>query len=285
MLSIVDSHAHFWDTGYLSYPWLQETPFLNRPFLPDHVPAGGADYRIDRIVFVQADCLPNQGIAEADWVSRLAESDPRISGIVAFAPLEYPDAAAPILETLSLRPLVKGIRRLIQSEPLGFSVQPAFVQGVQMLAEYGFACDLCIKHPQLPDVIGLVRQCPNVRFVLDHIGKPDIKNHVLEPWRQNIAALAAMPNVWCKISGLVTEADTENWTAEDLRPYIDAVIESFGVERVMFGSDAPVAYLATTYNRWVETLRDATSGLPAADQERLFAANATQFYSLSRIHN
>ena len=280
MLSIVDSHAHFWDTGTLSYPWLQDEPPLNRPYLPDHVPAGGADYRIDRIVFVQADCLPNQGIAEVDWVSGLADADRRIAGIVAFAPLEHPRAAGPILDTLSLRPLVKGVRRLIQSEPLGFSTQPAFVQGVQMLAEYGFACDLCIKHPQLPDVIRLAQQCPDVRFVLDHIGKPDIKHHVLEPWRADIGALAALPNVWCKLSGLVTEADTERWTAEDLRPYIDAVIEAFGVERVMFGSDAPVAYLATTYERWVETLRDATRGLSSADQERLFAANAAAFYRL-----
>lgn len=280
MLSVVDSHAHFWDTGYLNYPWLEELPSLNRPYLPDHVPTGGADYCVERIVFVQADCLPNQGVAEVDWVSGLADTDRRIRGIVAFAPLERPDAAAPILETLSLRPLVKGIRRLIQSEPLGFSVQPAFVQGVQLLAEYGFTCDLCIKHPQLPDVIRLVEQCPDVRFVLDHIGKPDIKGHVLEPWRQNIAALAALPNVWCKISGLVTEADTANWTAEDLRPYIEAVIESFGVARVMFGSDAPVAYLATTYDRWVETLRGATRDLSAADQARLFAANATAFYRL-----
>jgi len=185
-----------------------------------------------------------------------------------------------VLEALSQRPLVKGVRRLIQSEPPGFSVQPDFVTGVQLLAEHNLACDLCIRHFQMRDVIQLVRQCPRVNFVLDHIGKPDIKRGLLDPWRQDIAELAALPNVTCKLSGLVTEADWQRWQAADLQPYVEHVLEVFGPDRVMYGSDSPVVTLAATYAQWAETLRAATRSLSGAEQEKLFWQNAARFYRI-----
>ena len=281
MLNIVDSHVHFWDPGRLRYVWLDDLPQLNRPYLPDHVPAQGMSWRVDALVFVQADCAAEQGLLEADWVTSLAASDSRIQGIVAFAPLEKGEGVRPVLEELSKRPLVKGVRRLLQSEPLGFSVQPDFVVGVQLLDEYDLSCDLCIRHFQMPDVIQLVRQCPRVNFVLDHIGKPDIKNGLLDPWRKDMAELAALPNVVCKLSGLVTEADWQHWKAADLQPYVDHTLEVFGPSRVMYGSDSPVATLAATYPQWVETLIGATQWQSNTERENLFYQNAAKFYRLA----
>ena len=281
MLKIVDSHVHFWEPSRLRYAWLDDLPPLNRTYLPDHVPRQGANWKIDRLVFVQADCAAEQGLLEADWVTSLAASDSRIRGIVAFAPLEKGEGARAALEELRQRSLVKGVRRLIQSEPLGFSMQPDFVAGVQLLAEYNLSCDLCIRHFQMRDVIQLVRQCPRVDFVLDHIGKPDIKHGVLDPWRKDVAELAALLNVTCKLSGLVTEADWQHWQAADLRPYVDHVLDAFGPNRVMYGSDSPVATLAATYPQWVETLMAATRSLSNVEQEKLFSQNAARFYRLA----
>jgi len=278
MLTIVDTHVHFWAPSHLRYAWLDDLPSLNRPFLPDHILAQGANWKVEALIFVQADCAAEQGIQEVEWVTSLATEDARIRGIVAFAPLERGQAVRPILQALTKFPLVKGVRGLIQSEPLGFSVQPDFVTGVQLLAEYGLSCDLCIRHPQLRDVIQLVRQCPAVSFVLDHIGKPDIKHGLLDPWRAEMAELAALPNVACKLSGLVTEADWERWKPADLSPYIQHTLEVFGPERVMYGSDSPVVSLAATYAQWIETLLEATRSLSEMEREKLFKHNGAKFY-------
>jgi L-fuconolactonase len=281
MLNILDSHVHFWEPARLRYSWLDDLPSLNRAFLPDHVPTGGAGWSVAALIFVQADCAAEQARQEVDWVASLAASDGRILGLVAFAPLEKGEGARSTLEALRRQPLIKGVRRLIQSEPPGFSVRSEFIAGVQLLAGYELSCDLCLRHFQMREVIELVRQCPGVSFVLDHIGKPDIKNHLLEPWRKDIADLAALPNVMCKLSGLVTEADWQNWQPDDLQPYVDHVLAAFGADRVMFGSDSPVAYLAATYSQWIEALMAATESLSSADREKLFYRNAARFYRLA----
>ena len=280
-LHIVDSHIHFWQPNQLHYGWLADLPDLNKPILPDHVPQQGDDWVVDGLVFVQADCLPSEAVAEAEWVSALAKDDPRIQGIVAFAPIETPDVLHNTLEALKALPLVKGIRRLIQSEGPGFCLQPDFIAGVRMLSGCGYSFDLCIRHHQLPDVIGLVQQCPNVAFVLDHIGKPDIKSGLLDPWRANISTLAEFPNVSCKLSGLATEADVNGWKPSDLTPYIDYVLETFGIERVMWGSDSPVVRLANlTYAGWIDIALNALHSLSAVEKQCVFADNAREFYRL-----
>lgn len=279
-MKIIDSHVHFWDPQKLRYAWLDNIPALNRPFLTDHVPAQVGDATVEGIVFVQADCAAEQGLAEVDFVTALAEQDARVQGMVAFAPIEDPDALRPHLERLKQNNLVKGVRRLIQDEELEFAIQRNFIAGVQLLAEYGLSFDICIRHWQLANAIELVRRSPGVQFVLDHCGKPDIRNHIREPWRNQISELATLPNVSCKISGLVNEADWQTWMPEDLQPYIQHVIDAFGPDRIMFGSDAPVAYLASTYDRWVETLQNATAHLASAEQEKLWHTNAKNFYRI-----
>ncbi len=281
-LRIVDSHVHFWQPALLHYGWLADVPELNQPSLPDHVPQQGDEWVIDALVFVQADCLPSQGVAEAEWVSALAKDDPRIQGIVAFAVLETSQEAHTTLEALQSLPLVKGIRRLIQSEGADFCLQPNFITGVQALAPYDYSFDVCVKHHQLPDVIALVQQCPDVSFALDHIGKPNIQQAQLDPWRADISTLAHFPNVSCKLSGLVTEADVNAWQPHDLTPYIDHVLEAFGTERVMWGSDSPVVRLAhLTYEGWIDVALKALHSLSDAEKQRVFADNARAFYRLN----
>jgi L-fuconolactonase len=277
-LALIDSHVHFWQPDRLRYAWLEGLPALNRPFLPADLPTL-PEAELVGLVFVQADCDPAQGLDEARWVSELAQADPRIQGIVAFAPLESPDAARPVLEALRALPLVKGIRRLIQSEAAGFAAQPNFIDGVQMLAEYGFSFDLCVRHWQLPETLTLVSACPNVRFVLDHLGKPNIAAAELDPWRAQLAALAQRENVWCKLSGLVTEA-APGWQPADLAPYIEHALACFGAERLMFGSDWPVVNLAGDGGRWLSAARAALAGLDAAAQRAIFHDNARAFYRL-----
>ncbi len=285
MLGLVDAHVHFWDTRRLRYDWLASSAQLNRPFLPQDLPAPSSNWRLGGLVFVQADCACDQGQAEVEWVTGLAAAYPVIQGIVAFAPLERGEGARAQAQWLSRQPLVKGARRLIQDEGPGFAVQPDFVRGVALLADYGLSFDLCIRHHQMREIITLARECPAVSFVLDHIGKPNIKDGALEPWRADLVELASLPNVACKLSGLVTEADHERWQPDDLQPYIDHVLSTFGPERVMFGSDWPVQTLAARYEQWVRVLQGAAAARPEADRRRLFSENARTFYRLPAAAN
>ena len=278
---IVDSHLHLWDPTRFRMSWLDGNEVLNKPY-------GLAEYRehtaglpIEAMVYLQVEVEPPYALLEAQWVVERAREDPRIQGMVPWAPLEYGEQARAFLEALvAISPLVKGVRRLIQSESLDFCVQPGFVRGVQLLPEYGLSFDICIYHPQLANTIRMVEQCPDVSFILDHIGKPNIKEHVLDPWREEITRLAAFPNVMCKVSGMVTEADHQRWTPDDLKPYLDHVLAAFGEDRVVFGGDWPVAYQAAPYRRWVETLDDLTAALSPAARRKLWADNARRFYRL-----
>ena len=183
---------------------------------------------------------------------------------------------------MAANPLIKGIRRIIQFEAdPEFCLQPDFIKGVQALPDYGLSFDICISHSQMANNIKLVQQCPRVAFILDHIGKPDIQHHLLDPWKAEIKQLAQFPNVCCKVSGLVTEADHRRWKREDLKPYLDHVLECFGFGRIMYGGDWPVAYQATEYPRWVETLEWAVSGCSDSELKQLFHDNAVAFYRLA----
>lgn len=278
---LVDTHVHLWDPGRLRYSWLANAPALNRRQGIDEFRQACGEVAVAKIVFVQCECDPAQSFAEADWVSGLAATDPRVCGIVAQAALENGEAVEPALARLAANPRVKGIRRLIQEEKDdAFCVRPEFVRGVRLLSRHGLSFDLCVYHRQLANVIRLARQCPDVRFVLDHIGKPDIKAGRLDPWRAELRELSQLDNVWCKLSGLVTEADWKAWTPADLRPYLEHVVDCFGVERVMFGSDWPVSTQATSYARWVAVLDNAFRGCSADELHSIYVRNAEAFYRI-----
>ena len=278
---IIDTHVHLWNPDLLSYPWLHGNPVLARPFLLADFDQARTPIQVEQIVFLQCDADFSQFMQEAAWVTSLAEQDNRLTGIVPWAPLEEGDHARPHLEQLAANPRIKGVRRILQSEEQDFCLRPDFVRGVQALADYGLSFDICIFHRQLPSVIELVKQCPDVPFILDHIGKPDIRSGLLDPWRAHMRVLADFPKVWCKLSGLVTEADHTSWRRDQLKPYIDHVIDCFSFNRVIYGGDWPVATLATDYPRWVETLSWAVAGCSDAELRLLFRDNAISFYRLS----
>ncbi len=276
-MQIIDSHVHFWNPPQLRYPWLDDLTAINRPFLPADYLAVTGEIQVSSVVFVQADGLPSEALDEVHWVQSL---DPLIKAIIAFAPLEQGDAVRPHLEHLASSERVRGVRRLIQSEAVEFATQSGFVRGVQALADYQLSFDICVLHHQLGAVIDLVRQCPQVSFVLDHGGKPGIKAQSLDPWRDAIRSLASFENVFCKLSGLVTEADPENWSVHDLRPYVIHLIESFGTDRLMFGSDWSVVNLAGGYRRWFNALASLLAELSEEERQSIYKRNAAQFYGI-----
>lgn len=279
--AIVDSHVHLADPSRFGYDWTKNAPQLGRLVLPAHLTAAAAPVTIDQFVFVEVDVNLPQHVDEARWVQSLADADRRLNGIVAALPLERGAEVQGDLEQLLKNRSLRAIRRLIQNQPdADFCIQPKFIEGLKLLARHDLAFDICIFHHQLPNAIKMVQQCPEVRFVLDHIGKPAIKAGQFEPWGANLKALAALPNVSCKISGVATEADHTAWTREQIRPYIVHALECFGADRVMYGSDWHVLELAGTYPQWVEILDWITSGASTDERRKLFRDNAIAFYQL-----
>jgi L-fuconolactonase len=282
VLPIVDAHVHLWHPEQFSMPWLAGIPLLNRPY-------GLQDYRaqtqglpIKAMVYIEVGVEPQETLREAQYVANLAREEPRLQAIVAAAPVDRGAAVREHLESLlAISPVIKGVRRNLQDETEpGFCLQPDFVAGVRLLAQYNLSFDLCIKHWQLPDVIELVRRCPDTPFILDHLGKPDIKQQQLDSWQADLHKLAELPNVACKISGMVTEADHERWQPADLEPFINAALEAFGEERILFGGDWPVILLASSYQRWCETLQALTGRLPLQVRHKLWAENAQRIYRM-----
>jgi L-fuconolactonase len=260
-------------------PWLDGLEMLRRPF-------GLSDFRehtrglpVEQVVYLEVDRTPAYGLLEAEWA---LQQDAPVAGVVAWAPLEDGDVAASYLDALvALGPRIKGVRRLLQSEAdPDFLVAPAFLDGLRLLPRYGLSFDICIRHQHLKRTIDMVRACPDTQFVLDHIGKPDIRAGLLDPWREEISQLADLPNVVCKVSGAVTEADHALWTTEDLAPYVFYVLTAFGEDRVLFGGDWPVVTLAAPYVRWVEALQELTVNLSQEAKRKLWADNARRVYRL-----
>ncbi|MCU0791585.1 MAG: amidohydrolase family protein [Opitutaceae bacterium] len=274
---ITDAHLHCWDPSLLSYPWLDSVPTLRRPyFVSEHI-AQTAARGVTRRVFVQADCAPLQALAETDWVS----GQDAIDAIVAFAPVEDGAALETALRAFATRPKVRGVRRLLQGETApDFCLSKEFVAGVRSLGRHGLTFDICIRADQLPSVTQLAGLCPEVVFVLDHLGKPPIRAGLLDPWRAHLAAIARLPNVVAKISGLTTEADHAGWTTAHLRPFVAHAVECFGWSRLLFGGDWPVVDLAGGMARWMDAIEELTADASEAEKRALFHENAGRVYRL-----
>jgi len=280
---IVDSHVHLLDPSRLGYAWTAGAPSLKAKKLPADLDAAAKPVRIEQIVFVEVDVDTPQHLAEAEWVSEIAAADPRVKGMVAALPLEQGKAVEKDLEELRKHKILRGIRRLIQNQPdPEFCIKPDFIAGLKLLGAHDLVFDICVFHHHLPNVIKMVEACPEVRFVLDHIGKPAIKDGLLDPWRQHMKELAAHENVFCKISGVANEADHRTWTREQLKPYIAHAVECFGFDRAFFGGDWHVMELAIRYPEWVAIVDWVAESASAEEKRKLFRDNAIRFYSLGR---
>jgi len=284
---MIDAHLHLWDPDRLDYDWLTHAPTI----ASRHGPEQWAALKTGpgRAVFVQADCAPEQALAEVDWVAGLSHPDLEILGAVAFAPLELGEAVGGHLDALLQRPLVRGVRRSVQNESDAFIMEPRHVEGLIAAAQRALTIDVCARDHQLPLVIqvldALFDRVPDARVVLDHLGKPDIAAHVGDiqgaNWASSLRRLAAYPNVFAKLSGLTTQ---DHWTEgrdEILVPYIRHALTCFGPERLMFGGDWPVVDLAGGYARWLTLFQTATTALPPRDRLRIEAGTATKFYDLA----
>ncbi len=282
MISFVDTHLHCWDRTQVAYPWLDGFPTIAGRHTPAELRAEVGARFPGKIVIVEGDCDRARAFDEVRAAEALAEHEPAIAGMVAFAPMDRGDETIAALDRLRARPLLRGVRHLIQGEAdPDFCRRPAFIAGVRAAGERGLSFDVCVKHHQLASVIDLVRECPGTQFVIDHAGKPDIRGKKLDPWREHIATLAWFPYVSCKLSGLVTEADPAAWTLDDLRPYADHLLERFGARRLMFGGDWPVVKLASSYQRWLDAALELLSPLLPEEREAIMSTNAQRIYRLS----
>jgi L-fuconolactonase len=273
----IDAHHHFWKYDPAEYGWINDSmAVIRRDFLPPDLQTETGAVGIDGVVSVQA----RQTLEETQWLLDLAEGDDFIKGVVGWVPLRSADVANQ-LSKLSKRPKLKGIRHIVQDEPDdNFILSNDFNAGVRALADFGLTYDILIYERHLPQAIQFVDRHPQQVFILDHLAKPRVKEHQVEPWRTNIRHLAERENVFCKISGLVTEADWHEWTVAQLEVYLGTVLDAFGPRRVMFGSDWPVCLLASTYRAWYEIVSGFCARLSAAEQARVFGETAIEAYRL-----
>jgi L-fuconolactonase len=278
--AIVDSHVHFWDPERLDYPWLDSLPRVRRAFDPADLDRDALGLPLGGLVFVECNCRGEQALQEARMVAEMAVREPRILAIVAFADLMSPEQLPPLLDAYVSLPLVRGIRHNIQGNPPGFCLHDHFIQGVREVGRRGFTFDLCATADQLPDVVELAARCPETALVLDHCGKPRIGARALDPWRLHIRNLAALPNVHCKLSGLLTESGPAGWSEEELVPYAEQVADAFGPDRLMYGGDWPVLTLAGTYREWYQFTRRFTEDWEPARQAAFYRENALRFYGI-----
>jgi L-fuconolactonase len=273
---VIDSHHHLWQYSPTQYGWIDDSmSTIRRDFLPLDLVNELTHANIDGAIAVQA----RQTLEETHWLLGLAETCPQIRGVVGWAPIASPDFET-TLPQLAAQPKLVGLRHVVQAEPAGFLDAPDFNQGIAALRQTSLIYDILIFERQLEEAIRFVDRHPQQQFVLDHIAKPKIAAGALEPWRTLIRELSKRSNVSCKISGMVTEDSWSTWSLDSLRPYLDTVVDSFGPDRLLAGSDWPVCLVATTYTRWWQTLRDYFANFNPQDRAKIFGSNATRIYGL-----
>lgn len=274
----IDSHQHFWRYDLRRDTWItDEMAVLKRDFLPEDLLPELTSNGMDASVAVQA----GQSEQETLFLLDCAAQHPQIAGVVGWVDL----CASNVRERLayfSQFKKLRGFRHIVQAEADdNFLLREDFCRGAGFLREFGFTYDILIYPKQLPAAGKFVAKCPDQAFVIDHLAKPLIRSRQMEPWREQIRAIATQPNVFCKVSGIITEADWAHWSADDCRPYLDVIFEAFSVDRLMFGSDWPVCLLGGTYGRVKDLVDVYMRGLPAADCQKIFGLNAARFYGLS----
>lgn len=280
---LLDAHVHLWEPDRFEYEWLKAFPRLNQTHNLDDYTEATDEVNVDEFVFVECTESFDDRVAreEVQWVQSLAERDERIRGIVAHASLEKGGASREHLDWLAQQPLVTGVRRIVQDDPPEYLVNSDLVEGIRLLSDYGFSFDLTVTAVQLEHAIELVDRCPEVKFVLDHLGKPAIREGRLDPWRSHLERLAEREHVVCKLSGVLTEAALEGWTAADVAPFIEHALECFGPDRLLFGGDWPVLRLAANYPTWVDLVEASIQSYSSVEQQKILRGTAKRVYDLS----
>jgi L-fuconolactonase len=273
----IDAHHHFWRYTPAEYGWIDDAmASIRRDFLPADLAPAIAASGIDAVVSVQA----RQTLAETEFLLEQAAAHSWIAAVVGWVPLTD-SAIADILVRLAAHPRLKGVRHVLQAEPDAYMDRPDFNAGLAQLTALNLTYDILVYHAQLPAAVRLVDRHPNLVFVLDHIAKPAIRTGELQPWARDLAELARRPNVFCKLSGVVTEADYKTWTWDQILPYLDTALEAFTPARLMFGSDWPVCRVATTYGDWVRTVERFASTLSVNERQAIFHDAAARVYRLT----
>jgi L-fuconolactonase len=274
----IDAHQHFWVYDPREYDWIDDsmTP-LRRDFLPADLKPELEQSGFQGCVAVQA----RQTIEETRWLLELAAASPFILGVVGWVDLQSPQVRSQ-LESVAGNLKLVGVRHVVQGEPDDrFLLRPEFLRGVSILEEFDLAYDILIYARHLPVAAEFVQKFPRQRFVLDHLAKPPIRSASLHPWAEGIRKLAAFPNVFCKLSGLVTEADWRHWKPDDMAPYLDVAFEAFGPQRLMIGSDWPVCTVAASYASAMAVVKDYLGRLSAEAQQAMLGGNAQRFWKLT----
>jgi len=270
----LDAHQHFWRYSAAEYPWIPSGSELQRDWLPHDLATLQTPLGFDGSIAVQA----RQSLEETRWLLSLADQHPRIKGVVGWVDLRSPELTAQLKEFVA-HPKFVGVRHVVQDEPDDrFMLGEEFLRGLGQLHSFGLSYDLLVFPKQLPAACKIAGRFPNQRFVLDHIAKPAITERRLEPWAEQIRELARRQNVFCKLSGLVTEADHQRWRESDLLPYLDVVAEAFSPARLMIGSDWPVCLLAASYERTMNVVLTWAKQLSPAEQAGILGDNCARFY-------
>jgi L-fuconolactonase len=272
----IDAHHHFWHYTIDEFGWIDdEMAAIRRDFLPADLAQEISAAGIDAVISVQA----RQSLAETEFLLGHADAHPWIAAVVGWVPLIDP-AVADTLQRFSAHPRLRSVRHVLQGEPDAYMDRPDFNAGISRLREFNLAYDILIFNPQLPAAIRLVDRHPDQLFVLDHIAKPAIRTGEFQPWQRDLAELARRPNVFCKLSGVVTEANYKTWNYQQIHPYLDAALEAFTPARLMFGSDWPVCRVAVSYAEWVQTIERFTAPLTALERDAVFHGAAARAYRI-----
>jgi L-fuconolactonase len=274
---MIDAHVHFWEYNKLKDAWItDEMKVLQSDFLPRNLQPILEENKINGIIAVQADQSEN----ETRFLLELANENPMIKGIVGWVDLQNENLENKLLY-YSKHSIIKGFRHIVQSEPDGFLQNKRFRNGIKILRDFGFTYDILIYENQLKETIGFVNKFPDQKFIIDHCGKPSIKNNQIKEWENLMNELAGNKNIYCKLSGLITEAKWKGWNEKDFYPYLNVVFESFGTNRLLFGSDWPVMLLSGTYTKWKSLLENYMNDLSQKEKQKVFSENAIQFYNLN----
>jgi predicted TIM-barrel fold metal-dependent hydrolase len=282
MIAIIDTHQHLWDLTLFRLPWQKQNPKLARSFVTRDYLEATAGLNVVKSVYMEVDVDPSQQPAEADYVIAICQrgDTPMAAAVISGRPAE--GGFRDYISRYRQSPFIKGVRQVLHvpETPPGYCLDERFVAGIRLLGSLGLSFDLCMRASDLGDAVKLIDACPDTRFILDHCGNASVGTKDLGPWRKDIEAVARRKNVICKVSGIVASAAPGPWTADDLAPIINHVLDTFGPDRVMFGGDWPVCTLAATYRQWVEALQSIVRTRSDADQRKLFHDNAAAFYSI-----